>query len=337
MTLYLLVYAVGLSVVEATVAYLVAMTVAASMALALLIRKWESVGKASLSRSERRRLFAFSGPLIVNRVLYGSVNSWIPGLIGIFLTASDVAVFEIVLRLRRIAKLPARAIGQAFSPEIPRLIDKEDMAKCENLLYVSQRWILTTTLAIQALFVIAGRELLAVFGEDFTAGYLALTMIGLATVVEGSFDPAGSIILMSGHSLLASLISLVSISITVLGTILLVPQYGILGASLAAAGAAVVVAVMCIMSVYKYHRLKALHLDLLRPVFAGVMAGSACWLIFRNFPIASDILKSILFFSAWLLTYLVGLLLFGLKKYEKQLLQEFSIWFRQKVDRSIEL
>ena len=73
--------------------------------------------------------------------------------------------------------------------------------------------------------------LLSFFGEEFTDGKVALQILAVGMFVNALFGSVGNYLMMSGHEKLLAKILLAAILISIMLMLLLVPNYGIVGAA----------------------------------------------------------------------------------------------------------
>jgi O-antigen/teichoic acid export membrane protein len=88
-------------------------------------------------------------------------------------------------------------------------------------------------LAAAAILGLAGREVLGLFGEEFTPGYPILMILALAQLVQAGVGPVTRLISLSGHQDRTILVFAVALVVAVVLVMILVPLFGIRGAAIA--------------------------------------------------------------------------------------------------------
>ena len=90
-------------------------------------------------------------------------------------------------------------------------------------------------LPFAALFCLAPSWVLSMFGQNATAGALALTILTLSQLVNVASGPVGSLLVMSGHQDLVRNSTLATVLLQLGLCLWLIPAYGALGAAITAA------------------------------------------------------------------------------------------------------
>jgi len=154
-------------------------------------------------------------------------------LMGVFLGPKAVGIYSVAFLIATLLTLLQGALNGVFVPHIAELNALGKKSELARLYYRVTRWDLMATLP---LFIICGvlpGPMLAVFGEDFREGALALGILTLGQWVNVGTGPVGNLLVMTGHQnrVLGSQIG--QLTLTTVLLILLVPYAGLTGAALA--------------------------------------------------------------------------------------------------------
>lgn len=186
------------------------------------------------TRTMARSLFDFSKYSFVGTI-GGYVYSWMDVLIiGAFIGQSAVGAYEVAWRVTAVTILLSNAIASAISPQISQWSSREALDQVESLI--------TEVVTPSMFFIIpafAGTALLAGdiltfgFGSEYAAASLVLVILMGDKVAQG-------IHVILGHSLasldrpdLAAAASSVSVLVNLVLNLILVWQFGIVGAAVA--------------------------------------------------------------------------------------------------------
>ncbi|WP_151175527.1 lipopolysaccharide biosynthesis protein [Hypericibacter terrae] len=152
---------------------------------------------------------------------------------GFFLPSEDMAVYSACFRTANLISFGLYAINAILSPQASHLIANKNAAGLQSLVARATQLRFWPSLAAVAVLVVAGQQILHVFGPDFARGQLTLVILGVSQLVIAAAGPVTQILTLSGHqtqSLLAFAISLVA---TLALNALLLPLFGMLGGAVA--------------------------------------------------------------------------------------------------------
>lgn len=207
---------------------------------------------AAISQFSKRRLFATATPLLFVAFatqLSGQASSL---LLGVFARPDDVGIFNISLKISMLMTLILTAVNVIAATKISELFGLRKHSALALLL--SKLSALGTALAVPLylFIVVLSTQLLGLFGEEFTAGSMALIILATGQLVNISVGSTNYALAMTGHE--RSLAAAVGVSLIVnlaIGLIL-IPPYGILGAALTTSATLIVSNVMMVIFVKKY-------------------------------------------------------------------------------------
>lgn len=190
----------------------------------------------SPSLGHARSLFDYSKYAFVSSI-GGYFYSWMDvAIIGLFLTQSDVGVYEIAWRVTSVVMLFSSSIATTIFPQVSQWDAEDATDRIESLL--SEAIAPALFVAIPAFFgvVMFSKEILGlVFGAEYTSGWLVLIILMGEKVVQ-------SVHIILGRSLqgidrpdLAAKAGVISMVLNLVLNIILVLKYGIVGAAIATA------------------------------------------------------------------------------------------------------
>jgi O-antigen/teichoic acid export membrane protein len=183
-----------------------------------------------------RSLFDYSKYAFASSI-GGYFYSWMDvAIIGLFLTQSDVGVYEIAWRVTTVVMLFSSSIATTIFPQVSQWDAENTTERIESLL--PEAIAPALFVAIPAFFgvVIFSKEILGlVFGAEYTAGWLVLIILMGEKVVQ-------SVHIILGRSLqgidrpdLAAKASIISLVLNFVLNVVFVFEYGIVGAAVATA------------------------------------------------------------------------------------------------------
>ena len=162
-------------------------------------------------------------------------------LLGLLGSDTQVGLYRVAENGAIVVSLSLTVVNAVIAPHISRLYHVGDMERLERIAQTSARAALALAVPIAVILFLAGRPILnAIFGAAYQAAYPALAILLLGQIVNVS---CGSVVLlmnMSGHerdSLMALILAL-SLNITI--AVVLIPNFGEIGAAVASSGAMIV-------------------------------------------------------------------------------------------------
>lgn len=193
-----------------------------------------SVVPATPSRSHSRSLFEYGKYNIVTSV-GGYFYNWIDvAVIGLFLTQAHVGAYEVAWRITLVPLLFSQAIASSIFPEISRLDADDASDQIESI--VRKTVTPSILLVVPAFFGIAvfSREILGiVFGSEFTLASTVLVILAGEKVFQGVHKVLSRSLLGINHPKYAAGATILSSLVNLVLNLVLVYQFGIVGAAIA--------------------------------------------------------------------------------------------------------
>ncbi len=132
-----------------------------------------SVSSLLISRSDVLIVGALEGPLAA----------------GLYHAASRTASF---------AQFPLIAFAGIAAPLIASLHAQGDSVQLARMVRAAARWTFLTSAAVALLLVLFGRQVLGLFGEDFSAAHSVLVILCIAHLFNASCGPVGYLLTLTG-------------------------------------------------------------------------------------------------------------------------------------------
>lgn len=155
-------------------------------------------------------------------------------ILGAFRPETDVGLYSAAMTLGRLLLAGNGALTYIFLPVAARLKREGDFDSLRKVFVTSTRWILVITVPLFLLFtLLPGASLDAVFGRTYTAGALALSVITIGSFISVAVGPVNSCLAGLGMTRTLLMTTVVSAGSNVLLSFLLIPPFGLQGASVA--------------------------------------------------------------------------------------------------------
>jgi O-antigen/teichoic acid export membrane protein len=284
---------------------------------------------------ESRKLFNVSVPMgIVN--LTRSASAWgAVAVVGILSTAQEVGIYNVAARTGGICAIGLVAFSGIFNPIISDLYSRSLLDDLGSLYQDVCRWSFAISFATFLLMVLLAKDIMAIFGSTFVAGWPVLVLIAIAHTFSSSVGPTNRILAMTGRQNIFMVAILSSTAVSLASSVPLVYLYGAVGAAVATAAGIVLFNVVSVLLVRRLLGVWPYNSQYLKPLAAGSL-GAAVVLLARLVLTLPEGLPAILVFSPlFLLAYAALPLTLGLDANDRQFLE--SIWaaVRRRIGRVI--
>ncbi len=233
--------ALGLGARGVALAFVPPAWAALVVSLVLLVRAMPNAFLPSWSTWEPRRMLAFSLPQTLTTMLL-QVILWTDMLVlGRMRAAAEVAVYAICQRLLSPAQIVSTATGQMFAPRIAAEDARGDRKTLGVMLKRVSYWNLAASIPVFALLLVIPGPILHLFGSAYAAGATALVILAAGQLFNAATGPLGQVINMSGHPYITLANNTVVAALNVVGCLILIPRYGIVGAAASTTAAVTIV------------------------------------------------------------------------------------------------
>lgn len=153
-------------------------------------------------------------------------------IIGADLPADQIAIYNASYRAALLIGFVYNAVSAAIVPKASQLYAQGDVAGMQRYITHATRLNFFLSLFGFVIFVFAGETLLALFGEEFIAGYRALLILAAAQLFLAGVGPVAILLNITGHQDRCLYVFGASIILTLLLEYYLVPELGVEGAAL---------------------------------------------------------------------------------------------------------
>lgn len=235
LALTVLLLSIGWGLSGALGAYVIAWTVTAGLSVFYLNRIFPLRRAISRTQSKVRQLLSFSAPICLTQVFGQLRGSFELLMLGMLSTMTAVGVYSAAVRIQAIGAMFLMAVEMVAKPIISELFHQGDADRLGQLYQTLTRWSLAFVLPYFITIILFAKPILAIFGEEFEAGSMVLIIISVGTLINAGTGICGAMIVMTGHSKLSFFNSLITLGISVILNLTLIPVWGLVGAAIAAA------------------------------------------------------------------------------------------------------
>ncbi len=182
-----------------------------------------------------KKIFLFGFPLWINSILTFIFRKIDTVLINIFLTPVNVANYGVVSKIPDGFIQVHESYRTVYFPHMSGFFSKGENARAEHVLNHSIRLISFFSLLFTLAIILFRNEIVtALFSARYlsSAPVLGVLMVSLCIGLIG--NNMGTALVAAGYSKLPAMINMVDATATVVGNIILIPRFGIIGAAYAA-------------------------------------------------------------------------------------------------------
>lgn len=174
--------------------------------------------------------FSYSFSLGLNSILLAVAGKIDVIIIGKLSSTSNVAIYDIVTSLALVTLFPYIALSKSYEPKLFNFFENNDK-------HNSYRKNFTLSLSLTSIagifFILFSKDILALFGREYIAGYVALVIIAMFFIIIACTGAVNEWMTMNSYAKINFFILLMSGFLNVFLCYLLIPGYGLPGAAVA--------------------------------------------------------------------------------------------------------
>ena len=230
----------------------------------------------------KTKILKFSIPLMFVSAI-GIIMHWTDILmLGIFSDANAVGMYHPIERTAGLIRMVLFAFAGIFAPLFSQYFYENNSEKMTEIYQLSTKWIFVACLPLFIFLMLFSNPMLMLFGNEFDNG-LALKILSTGIMIQAFFGLGSSSLTMSGFSNLNLLNVLVALTVNIILNVILIPQYGIIGAASATTIALFIISCLRFFENYYILSLNVFSLKLFKPLLSGVLTIGAIFIFEKYF------------------------------------------------------
>lgn len=192
------------------------------------------LGPSTPLRVPWKAVLAFSLPLMTSDLLYAVINTTDVVLIRHHAGAAAVAAYRAVQPFAKMNQLVMTSFALLYTPTVTRLLERSDRKGVADLYWRSAAWIAVLSFPVFAVTFSLARPLTeTVLGHAYAESGVYLTLLSAGYYFNAALGFNGLTVRSAGRVRYTVVISLVALGANLVLNIVLIPQYGALGAAVA--------------------------------------------------------------------------------------------------------
>lgn len=225
------------------------------MGYELLMRpRWQWL----FDKGKGMELIRYSFPLFLSGVTVILMNYIDIFMIGRFVGAEDVGVYVAASMVANfISSSLVIPVNSIFVPLVAARHGCKDIAAISHLYVATTRWLFIFSVPLIACVILGRKNIMWIFGAGFVDdGAMVLLILAIGHLVNCLAGGVGHILSMTGHPQKELIINIFVVILNIVLNLVLIPQYGILGAAVATSAAMVLVNVLRMIVVYMLFKMQ---------------------------------------------------------------------------------
>jgi O-antigen/teichoic acid export membrane protein len=191
------------------------------------------VARRRLTRATRRDFWRFTAPRAVGTVTSAIIQRVDIVLIAIMKGPAEAAVYTAATRFFVLGQFAGMAIARSSQPQLTELFTLRDHHGTNVIYQATTAWLILLSWPIYLLVMVYGRQILAMFGHSYEAGFSVMLVLSLAALVGTVMGQVDIVLITAGKSSWSMLNGLLVLVTNVGLDLWLIPQHGIFGAAIA--------------------------------------------------------------------------------------------------------
>lgn len=264
-----------------------------------------------------KELFNFSLPLLFTLTLL-LIMQWTDVLmLGYFDAAVNVGIYSAALNTCILLNFIKNAFGFIIPPTISELYSRKKIKEIGKIYKISTRWIFSIVFPIFLLFILFPDNILIIFfGKEFVSGSVPFMILSLGYLIVAIFGITYYIITAMGRTKINFYLTSMAAASNLILNLILIPAYGMLGASVAMTFSLFMRFLLSLVFVYSKTGKQPIDMNYLRPLFSSILSVFILYFLIKNIFGTKNIFVLIGSFILYLLLY--GFLLVFTKSIKKE-------------------
>ena len=219
-------------------------------------------------------LLAFSFPLMFASLLI-QIMTWTDILmLGYFANAETVGIYDSVRPLIQLISVVWGSMTFLYTPLVSEFHAVGASDHIRRAYFVLTKWFASVTFPLVFVFVLFPTLVLtAVFGPAYGGGAMALQILAIAYFIGNVMGPNGATLMAIGRTRIVMWANFVAAATNVILNLVLIPEYGIIGAAVATGIALVVRNSLRVVILYRISRTHSFKRPMLVPMITATIVG----------------------------------------------------------------
>ena len=316
----------GLGTIGVIISYTASILLGLIIGIIFLLKIFPDIKNSDIiSTINKREVFSYSMPLFLSSFLVIFLNQTDILMLSYYLSADNIGIYSVANKLAVLVFFVSSSSFAIFSPAIAKLLGEKKRDQIQDIIFSVVRLILIITIPIFLIITIFSKDVLLIFGKEFSNGNSVLLILALSFFLSSIFGFAGQVLSVMGRSKLIMINSLGAGILNIVLNYILIPKYGLIGAAIATGSSIIAVNIARVIETYFFEGLLILTPLLVRPLLVCFTTGSVVIYLKHLLNYQVSLQYFIGFVSICLALYCILTWFLVLTKNDKILFNEFLI------------
>lgn len=187
-----------------------------------------------------RQFWAYTGPRALATVAQTLLKRSDIVMVAALRSPSEAAVYAAASRFVTLGQVAVQALQQVLAPQLSALFATGEGEHAKEVFQATTTWSIMLAWPVYIACAVLAPVVLLLFGDGYTEGVPVVILLSVAMLVAVASGSVDTVVLMSGRSWLSLVNTVAALLVNVGLNLLLIPDYGIVGAAVAWTAAIVV-------------------------------------------------------------------------------------------------
>ena len=313
------------------IAHIFASFIAACSACFVVYRKYRYLGwrKQPLAKEIKKETIRYTSPIAAMESLNLLVARIDIMLVGALLNSASAGLYGIALEIISMIKRVRQGFEPIFSPIVSELFYQKQRERLQRNYVLVTRWLMAGSLLPVVAILLFPNQILGFFNVQSAQAASALMVLALAYGLSGIFNAAESLLIMTGRTLLNTVLAGIVLVVNCSVAIVLIPKLGLVGAALGTFTAFTLVSVARIYQGYKRLHLTPFSYSLFWPLTtAGITM--VVFYFLKSLLTVNSVFETIIVLVTMMIFYTIIYFLGATEPEEKHLINKIKNKFKIK-------
>ena len=221
---------------------------------------FKNIPTSKEKKTSYKDLLKISIPMMITNSLLHLLQYSDVLILGIFTNDSNIGIYNISYKVAMLTSLSLFAVNSIAAPKISELFHANKIKEFNQTIRLSSKITFISSLPLVVIFLIFPEIILNLFGSEFKQGKWVLIILTLGQFLNCIAGPSGYVLQMTGKEKIFKNIIIFSVFVNIGLNLILVPAYGILGASLSSFCSLLISSFSSIYIINKEYRVKSFYL-----------------------------------------------------------------------------
>lgn len=235
--------------------------------------------------NKHRELVVFSVPLIGSTIVFKLMNNMDTILVGRFAASADVGQYNIAFVLGMTTLLIYQSIGFMYVPEISELHSEGDLSGAKKIYQAMTKWVvLASAPFILTALAFPEQIITLIYSPEFRRAGSPFVVLVLGFCTHILVGQNKNTLMAFGETRLIFVIDAAMVVLNLVMNVILIPEFGIMGAATATAGSYLLRNIGMSWWLYKSYQIHPFSRWMVRPLVTVIAASVLLWRLIPDLP-----------------------------------------------------